>query len=262
MPAVGVQLKPDNLNEKNREFDQRPLAAPVFLNSVPKCGSHLLRNIVRMFVPVEQQYDVQFVQHQLLQQHLQAFADPRNLLSWGHLIFTDRTAVAVGHVKHILLVRDPYDWVMARARFFLSDEFRGYDLLKEGTLSVEALLNMMIFGIAEKAAPLATTFIYNALAWIGPGVHLVRYEELVGAVKSIETDESEAYFRALLGACGIELQHDWRERVRIGSDRKQSGTARENLTGVEVEFPKELPQLQKEMVELAAPGLRRLLGYK
>jgi hypothetical protein len=262
MTAIGVQLKKDTLNEENARFAQAPLSEPVFLNSVPKCGSHLLRNIVRMFVPVDQQYDIQFVQHQMLQRHLAAFADPRTYLSWGHLIMTDKTAVAVGRVRHVLLVRDPYDWVMARARFFLSDEFKGYDLLKEGTLTVDLLLNMMIFGIAEKAAPLATTFVYNAVAWLGSGVHLVRYEDILAALKDLDSDESETYFRGLLDACGIALPDDWRERVLIGSDRKQSGTARENLTGVEVEFPKVLPDPQKAMVDMVAPGLRQILGYE
>ena len=262
MVAVGVQLKEDTLNEENVKFDQVRLSKPVFLNSVPKCGSHLLRNSVRMFVPVDQQYYIQFVQHQMLERHIAAFADPRNYLSWGHLIFTDRTAVAVGHVNHLLLVRDPHDWVMARARFFMSEEFKGLDLLKEGTLNVDSLLNMMIFGLPERAAPLATTFVYNAVAWIGSGAHLVRYEDLVAALKDLESKAAEAYFRALLNACGIELPEDWRERVRIGSDRKQSGTARENLTGVSVEFPKALPDAQKAMVEMVAPGLRQILGYQ
>ena len=39
-----------------RVIAQAPLTrGRVFLNSVPKCGSHLLRNIIRMFVPVDQQ---------------------------------------------------------------------------------------------------------------------------------------------------------------------------------------------------------------
>ena len=257
---VGVRLKPDTLDEENRKFEQRPLRQSLFLNSIPKCGSHLLRNIVRMFVPVEQHYTAQFVQHQILDQHLTAFADPRNLLSWGHLMFTDRTAVAVGQTRHILLVRDPYDWVTARARFFLSDEFGGFDILKEGTLTVDALLNMMIFGVHEKAPPLASMFVYNGLAWLG-SAYLVRYEDLVAAVKALDSDSSDRFFGDLLEACGIERPEDWRDRVRIGSDRKQSGTARENLHGVDIEFPAELPELQKRMVEMVAPGLRQLLGY-
>jgi hypothetical protein len=258
--AVGVRLKPDTLDEENRRFEQQPLRQALFLNSVPKCGSHLLRNVVRMFVPIDQHYKAQFVQHQNLNQHLTAFADPRHLLSWGHLLFTDRTAVAVGRTRQILLVRDPYEWVSARARFFLSEEFGGFDMLKEGTLTIDALLNMMIFGVHEKAPPLATTFVYNAVAWLG-SAYVVRYEDLVAAVKNVDGDEAERFFASLFEACGIDRPSDWRERVRIGSDRKQSGTARENLTGVAVEFPSELPQLQKQMVELVAPGLRQLLGY-
>jgi len=261
-PVVRVKLQPDTLDEENAKFEQRPLREPLFLNSVPKCGSHLLRNIIRMFVPLDQHYTTQFVQHQILDQHLTAFADPRNLLSWGHLMFTDRTAVAVGRTRQLLLVRDPYAWVMARARFFLSEQFRGFDLLKEGTLTTEALMNMMIFGVHEKAPPLASMFVYNAVAWLGSGAFLVRYEDLLAATTEIDAPEADVFFADLFGACGIERPDDWRERVRIGSDRKQSGTARENLTGVERIFPEELPELQRRMVDMVAPGLRELLGYE
>lgn len=260
-PIIKINLKPDTLNEENLKFEHKPLQKPLFLNSVPKCGSHLLKNIIRMFVPLEQQYQVQFVQHHILREHLGAFSDPRNFMSYGHLMFSDMTAVATGATRHIILVRDPYDWVLARGRFFVSDEFQGFELLKEGTLSLEAIMNMMIFGIMEKAPPLAALFSYNAVAWLGIA-HLVRYEDLLGAVKNLESKESEAYFRSLLETCGIEMPDDWRERVRIGSDRKQSGTARENLSGVNIEFPKQLPDAQKAMVDMVAPGLRELLGYK
>lgn len=261
MVSVGVRLKPDTLDEENLRFEQRPLRQTLFLNSVPKSGSHLLRNIVRMFVPVDQHYTTQFIQAQIIERHLQAFSDPRQLLSWGHLMFNDYSAVAVGRARQILLVRDPYDWVIARARFYLSDEFGGFEIVKEGTLSVDALLNMMIFGVHEKAVPLATTFVYNAVAWLGTGVYLVRYEDLVAAVKDLDGEQAGRFFADLFAACGIDRPNDWRERVRIGSDRKQSGTARENLTGVSVEFPRELPEMQKRMVDMVAPGLRELLGY-
>ena len=72
--------------------------------------------------------------------------------------------------------------------------------------------------------------------------------------------EAEAYFTQLFDRCGIAMPADWRERVRIGSDRKQSSTARENLSGGQP-LPDELPDIQKRMVDYAAPGLRALLGY-
>lgn len=259
--GVGVKLKPDTLDDENIKFEHQRLRQPLFLNSVPKSGSHLLRNIMRMFVPLDQQYTSQFIQAEILDRHLSAFSDPRNMLSWGHLMFSDFSAVAAGRVRQILLVRDPYDWVMARARFFLSDEFGGFQILKEGTLSVDALMNMMIYGVHEKAPPLASVFVYNAVAWLGTGVHLIRYEDLVAEVKNLDTSSADRFFADLFEAAGIDRPDDWRERVRVGSDRKQSGTARENLSGVEIEFPASLPELQRQMIEIAAPGLRRLLGY-
>jgi hypothetical protein len=262
MRTINVNLKPDTLNDENRKFAQAELRHALFLNSIPKSGSHLLRNIIRMFVPVEQQYAAQFIQIQFLHEHLGAFSDPRNFLSWGHLFFTDSAAVAVGNVRQVVLVRDPYEWVLARARFFVSDEFQGFDLIKEGTLSPEAILNMMILGIPEKAPPLLTLFTYNAVAWLGTGAHLVRYEDLVGALRDLDSENGERYFSELLSMCGIERPDDWRERVRVGSDPKQSGTARDNLTGIKTMFPKELPQYQRKMIDFAAPGLRELLGYR
>jgi len=69
-------------------------------------------------------------------------------------------------------------------------------------------------------------------------------------------------FGGLLEDAGIgDMPGDWRERVRIGSDREQSGTARENLAGGIPELPDELPPVQKQLVDYAAPGLREVLGY-
>jgi hypothetical protein len=123
MPEVRVQK--DTLDDENRRFAQAPLRQPVFLNSVPKSGSHLLRNVLRMFVPVEQQYAVQFIQWPNLKEHLAAFDPAAPKLSWGHLFLADASAIETAPARRILLYRDPYDWVLARARFFLSEQFFG-----------------------------------------------------------------------------------------------------------------------------------------
>ncbi len=259
-----VHAKGDNLNELNRKFAQAPLVAPAFLNSVPKCGTHLLRNIMRMFVPVEQQYHRAFIQLPLLGQHQDAFARERPFLSWGHLLFTDDSAMSLTHVHHVVLVRDPYDWVLARARFFLSDTFKGpVDHLKTGRASVEEVLNMMILGIHDKVPHMQEIFLHNAVGWLGTKAKLVHYEDLVRHLSQLESIEAENFFRGLLQACGIgTLPADWRERVTIGSDRKQSGTARENLSRIALAVPAELPPMQRRLVDLTAPGLREILGYR
>lgn len=258
-----ITMRADNLNERNAEFSQTPLTAPVFLNSVPKCGTHLIRNVIRMFVPVAQQYHATFVQHPNLRQHGPvAFSAQKPMLSWGHLLYSDDAAILLRPARSILMVRDPYDWVLARARFFMSENFEGATdgNLKSGRIDTLDLLNMMIFGIHGKAPTLEEIFRFNAVSWLGTKTYLVRYEDMVGHLRKIESKPAELYFASLFDACGIEMPADWRERVLIGSDRKQSATARENLEGA-IDLPDDLPEMQKRLVDYAAPGLRALLGY-
>lgn len=259
-----IKLKADTLDQDTARFNPPPIREPLFLNSIPKSGSHLLQNIIRMFVPLNQQYREQFIQWGNLKDHLHAFLPQFPFFSYGHLFFSDGSAIELANVRKILLYRDPYDWVLARARFYLSDEFQGnLDYLKEGKLTVDELLSLMIFGIHTKAPNLSDMYDLNVAAWLGsPSVYPVRYEDLVSNLGDLESAEADTYFAALFDACGISpLPGDWRERVKVGSDRKRSGTARENLTGIGLEIPETLPERHRRLVDYAAPGLRQLLGY-
>jgi hypothetical protein len=136
-------------------------------------------------------------------------------------------------VRKIVLYRDPHSWVLARARFFLSDEFSGnIDHVKGGRITVEELLNLMILGIYQKVPSMLDLYTHNAVAWIGTVDLMVKYEDLVAAVKRIDDLEAEVYFRNLLGKCGIDPILD------------------------------ELPDRQMKLVEFIAPCLRKLLGYE
>lgn len=257
-----VWIRPDTLDEENGKFSQAPLLNPIFLNSVPKSGSHLLRNILRMFVPVEQQYKADFIQWPNLQQHRAAFDPKAPKLSWGHLFMADASVIETAPARRILLYRDPYDWVIARARFFLSEQFSAnLDHLKSGEMAVDDLLTMMIFGLPGKAPSLRDIYELNAAAWLGTRVHAVKYEEIVFHLAQIERPDAAQFFEGLLDACGIAKPGDWQERVLAGSSRAQSSTARENLTGIAIEFPAALSPRHRTLVDYHAPGLRGLLGY-
>ena len=122
---------------------------------------------------------------------------------------------------------------------------------------------MMIFGIPEKSPALPDIFTHNAVAWIGTHARILKFEELLKNVKELESDAAETFFAGLLEHLHMgELPHDWRERVRIGSDREQSSTARENLDRMTADVPDELPDVQKRLVDYTAPGLRAALGYE
>lgn len=258
-----VIATPDNLNELNPNFVQKPLTQPFFLNSVPKSGSHLLKNIIRMFVPVSQQYDVDFIQYPTLKQHHKVFTNTPPKLSWGHLLFADTSAVLLKDVRHIVLVRDPYDWVLARARFFLSGNFQaGLEHLKHGRTNIDDYLNMMIFGVHNRFPTMNDIYLNNAVSWLGTSAKFVKYEDIILHLKSLDSDAAKEFFHDLLSFAEIDMPEDWKERILIGSDRKQSGTARENLDLKGQEVPSELPDMQKQLVDYACPGLRTILGYK
>lgn len=258
-----IKVKPDTLDAETARYAPASLNKPLFLNSIPKSGSHLLRNILRMFVPIEQQYRAQFIQWPNLRHHLDAFDPAKNYMSFGHLFFTDGSAIELAHVRKVLLYRDPYNWVLARARFYASDEFQGnLNHLKDGRINPDDLLSLMIFGIRTEVPSLTDMYDLNVVAWLGSDIVPVRYEDLLRHVQNVDSPEAEAYFSELLASCGVSpLPGNWRERVATGADRRQSGTARENLTGIRVEIPQELPEKHRKLVDHVAPGLRALLGY-
>ncbi|MBS0411542.1 MAG: hypothetical protein JSR86_16620 [Proteobacteria bacterium] len=251
----------DTLVDVGATFDRAPLRQPLFLNSVPKSGTHLIRNIMRMFVPEAQQYHGDYIQAPNLRLHMAAFRAQPPFVSWGHLLFDDYSVLALQQVRHILLVRDPYDWVLARARFFLSDEFNGnLNNIKGGAVSMEEALNMMILGVHQKQPSLLDVYTHNAVAWSGTKAIIIRYEDLAAAANDLQSRAAERFFTQLLDNCGVETPPDWRARVEAGADRRLSRTARENLN-IGVEIPDVLPDAQKRLVDFCAPGLRTLLGY-
>ena len=105
-------------------------------------------------------------------------------------------------------------------------------------------------------------YTHNAVAWMGTRAKFVKYEDLLTNVNQLSSTSAEQYFANLFDTMGLgTLPDDWRVRIEIGADRKQSGTARENLLGLQSSIPDVLPDQQKQLVEYAVPGLRSLLGY-
>src|SRR3546814_20286636 len=99
-----------------------------------------------MFVPVDQQYGRDFIQWANLQQHRGAFDPARPMLSWGHLFLADASAIETAPARRIIPYRDPYAWVLARARFFVSEHFASnMDHLKSDAPTPAKFPTMKIF---------------------------------------------------------------------------------------------------------------------
>ena len=112
-----IRGKADNLDAIGERFERARLAQPVFLNSVPKAGTHLIRNIMRMFVAPDQHWRREYIQHALLARSRDAFLADKPMISWGHMLFSDESAVALrdeAASEVSLLVRDNGDRAAVR----------------------------------------------------------------------------------------------------------------------------------------------------
>ena len=103
----------------------------------------------------------------------------------------------------------------------MSENFEGRTDNLKGKVDTLDLLNMMIFGIHQKAPALEEIFRHNAVAWLGTKAYLIRYEEMVGHLKRLDTKQAELYFAGLFDACGIAMTDDWRKRVEIGAASRE-----------------------------------------
>ncbi|MEQ1779721.1 MAG: hypothetical protein ABMA14_00050 [Hyphomonadaceae bacterium] len=260
---------PDSVRNAAEAFVPQRLEHPLFLNSVPKTGTHLLRNILLMFVDYEQAFEDDFIQVHNVHSHSHAFSKAKPRFSWGHLNHTEEASRIVGDSRILALVRDPYSYVLSFTRFLFSDQegstFAQY--VRAHSIPVERVISFVIFGNLNDAVycpDLRNSFMLNGVQWLGDATLLVRYEELVFNISVLRKLDFETYtydyFSNLLGHCGLAMPVDWRERVEAGADRRLSYTARENLN-VHRTIPDSLSEDQKMMVEIAAPGLRAALGY-
>ena len=121
---------------------------------------------------------------------------------------------------------------------------------------------MMIFGVYNLFPTMNEIYTNNALAWLGTSVKVIKYEDIISHLKDIESLKTKTFFEDLLGTADINLPRDWKDRILVGSDREQSGTARENLDMRGPQVPDVLPDTQKKLVDIACPGFRDILGYR
>lgn len=265
------QGNPDPHFESHQRFTHRALQRSFVLNSVPKCGTMALRNVLSMFVPWDQiHWPFQGTPELMSNWSSESITAPPRFFTM-HVEHTPQTAATLRNVRVLTLVRDPRRYVLAHATFLYSTAMRdGGDVdakfFQDAPVAFADAVALVIGGFARsdgnRFPGVRALFQGHALHWLAAGSTCVRYEELLDAASKLDTPASEAYFAALLTAIGVDLPSDWRERVRAGIDRRFSATARENLTLQTKETPaRELTPEQLGLLDFEAPGLREALGY-
>jgi hypothetical protein len=258
----------DQLRSRNMRFQHRQQPNRVFVNGVPKNGTNLVRDVLTMFFPWGT-IENDTITDANLHLHDARVKQNHSGLYWGHINHGPVTAVFMRQFRHIVVVRDPYDYVLSRAYFLFDERQKSFTqmarVVQEHGLSFDDAVSVAIRGWCfngEYYPSVRDLYLSNALGWTDLGCMFIRYEEMLTWCNKPDDAEAWNWFQPLFDFCGIEAPEDWRGRVVAGADRRISLTSTENLgVTTHVVRRRELTEGQKKLFAVVAPGLREALGY-
>jgi hypothetical protein len=200
---------------------------PVVLNSLPKSGTVLLRNILMSFYGVDatraRTIDWNDVEGY---KTFSEICSPDHRLLVGHLAHNPFPRYFVRSLPHaprmILLIRHPLDNCYSLARHYFrpgqADWDRISEAITERKIPFDEVVTYCITGISY-----AGEKIYNVLdrythvlAWQAASFPtlIVRYERLIEAIRLMEAERANVpVFEGLFSFCGITPPPDWRRRI-------------------------------------------------
>jgi len=253
----------DPIKEAHTKFTHRPLNERVILNSVPKCGTMLLRNIVLMFTPWDEIH-FPWPSAETFGQFEDVIRENKFKQFAGHIPHSPEASVFMRHFRHVLLIRDPIDQVLSYARFYHADHIsEASDLsryIRDHQLNFDEVVGLVIVGLHRYFTGVNEYFVKRAIAWFDSGCFIIKYEDLLHHVKNLHRPQAKTYFSRLLNHLNIDMPSDWRQRVAAGADRKISSTSPENVAGA-INERKELSPGNQALFLATAPTLHEALGY-
>lgn len=246
----------------------QPLAwpHPVLLNSLFKSGTHILSNILTHFCYGGRQNHSPYLFDDQIYQTRELLADPLGPRFFiGHLAWIPGVIEYVRPFRMLHLYRDPRTWILAVGRQYFDPEARGNlaQWVRENRVPLADLVDILLTGgtfFGERLEPIAETYNRRVIPWLSRAAIAIRYCDLVRHATNLNRSESEQFFRMLLAACGLELPANWQARVRAGASRELSATDSRAFMDPALDC-QELSAAQKQALEIAAPGLRQVLGF-
>lgn len=239
---------------------------PFVLNSLPKCGTVLFRNILMHFVGPNAMHIRTLEPGDVVKFEKASDLFPETMPSGmvAHFPLYPQTASFVrslGPHRMGVLIRHPLDNCYSLARHITARGMENWDKFSEYLINQKCdfaeVVWYCIHGYTYQGVMIESVQkrYSNYLAWLAQGAHLVRYEDLTDAIGDLGSKRSRAYFEATLGAFGIALPEDWRARVEAASASELAWTATEKRgqRPNEAEF--------QRILEIEAASLLKTLGY-
>lgn len=237
---------------------------PIILNSLPKSGTLLLRNILMHFVGVDA----------ISQKTLQSFEEIQYAIDRQYSVITAHMgrSIWMEHLfkknnpspRMIILIRHPIDNAYSLANHLIRDDQEGEisKALKMYEVADKEVVHHCIVGakIGGHLLEDVTTRYMNYVSWLSfrDDFLLLKYEDLISMISNIADQRSERYFDQIFSYCGIERPSDWRDRIVTAANPDISWTAQKVSTDTD-KYPNRLEVART--LNIFSPGLCRSLGY-
>jgi len=232
-----------------------------FINSHPKSGTHLLRNILLHFNTPEIYKDI------LLYDTVQAaLQEPKpDQIYMGHVSYAEYDESPKGAMRSVLLLRHPGAIALALARaFYDRNSMRPDHLYMREHDSFEEIVRRVVSGYEYqelKFRSLASSLAQFSLDWIAEVDFVVRFEDIE---RHLRADDSTltTWFGPILAEIFGTLPTDAAQRIRAGAGGGISATYSRTAMSARDEFQPEnvydlLPAVQAQRLR----GIASALGY-
>ena len=213
------------LEESLTHWDKIGVRGRWIVNSHPKSGTHLLKNILLHFSSAAVHQEMLFYDT-----FAPAFIGENNSQIYtAHLPYSMcSTAMGdAGNVQSILLLRHPCAIALALARAFYDvNTTRPDHLFLRERDSFEEIVRKVVCGYecaGLEFGPLAASLSEFCLEWQGKVRFTVKFEDIVAKLRGAD-DELLAYFQPILEAIFEAIPADAALRIRAGSSTAISAT--------------------------------------
>jgi LPS sulfotransferase NodH len=200
-------------------------ALPVVLNSLPKSGTVLSRNILMGFYGTKATRAATLGWRQYVKN--KTFADlcePQHQFLIGHFPYHPISNQFIRSFPHplrmIICIRHPLDncYSLARHYFRPGMQSKAGKAIKEKGLTFEEMVTYCISGMnfgGEQVQNVMRRYT-DFLIWRQPSFPtlVIKYEDLLAALRNPTGAEQATFFERLLGFCGISLPDDWEARIK------------------------------------------------
>ncbi len=249
------------------------LTKPVFVCSVPKSGTHLLKGILTSIFGEDLVFPPETYGSYLLLNELDILtqSELKNKIYFGHIQYSKKLSDRLAGLPKLLLVRDPRDYIVSQAYY--------WDKHKKIESSLEQIyrelpgwdvkLSAAIFGMRRRGGnegsvllPVNESFMNHCINWLhSSNSLLVRFEDIVGSQFGGDNDRVIQTVRSILYFIGSTIDDEERllDCIYLGSDPAKSQTFRSGKIG---SWRQEFNTDHVKQFKLVAPGLVSVLRYE